>query len=225
MTTRTQIPIFRPESTNLNAALTRLSGGVTAAALRTESHDIRLDVAVPGAMTMNTTSERGELCGMLSLSGPLESQEQATLRAAIEGEGLLGTFYRTQQDVPRDYDRTWGTGTSPGVRQLTFLRRRPGLSDEEFREHWFGVHGPLALRIHPIWRYDRNVVVSQEDDAPLIEGIVGLHFRELADVSEPLRLYGGDYANARLIAEDVASFIDMKTIVVSVMQERILRAR
>lgn len=223
MTTRTQIPIFRPDSVALDTALTRLSGSVTAAALGTESRDVRLDLAVPGAMTMNTRSERGELCGMLSLAGELASTEREALREAIEAEGLKGAFYGSKQDVPRDYERTWGEGDSPGVRQLTFLRRKPGLSDEAFHEHWFGVHGPLALRIHPIWRYDRNVVVSREEGAPIIEGIVGLHFRELADVSEPLRLYGGDYANARIIAEDVASFIDMKTIVVSVMQERILR--
>ena len=59
----------------------------------------------------------------------------------------------------RDYERTWALGApSPGVRQLTLLRPKPELGDDDFMAHWHGVHGPLAMRIHPIWRYDRNVV-------------------------------------------------------------------
>lgn len=225
MTQRTHLIVYRPDDLTLEAALEALRGPVAEAAVdSTSASDVRLDTLVEGPMTLNTRSDQGNLSGMLSFGAYATTPELRGVQDAITAAGLRVHRYETTQDVPRDYEHTWGEGVSPGVRQLTFLMRKPGMTYDAFREHWFGTHGPLALKIHPIWRYDRNAVVEHDDGAPPFEGIVGLHFRELEDVTEPLRLYGGDFANAQVIAQDVASFINMKTIVVSVMREKILRS-
>jgi hypothetical protein len=53
---------------------------------------------------------------------------------------------------------------------------------------------------------------------------VSLHFRELEDVTVPLRLFGS-VENMRAIQKDVASFIDMAGISVTVTRERVLLRR
>ncbi len=40
-----------------------------------------------------------------------------------------------------------------GVKNVEFVRRRPGMSVEEFQRYWREVHGPLAARIPVIRRY------------------------------------------------------------------------
>lgn len=185
-----------------------------------------LDTAMTGGQSMNTRRADGhELAALVSLR--FQQADLAKTREVLDhlqGTGALVEGYRVEQDVPRDYERDWALGErSPGVRQLTLLRPKPGLTYDDFFTHWHQRHGPLALRIHPIWRYDRNVVheALTEDAAP-IAGIVALHFRELLDVTDPLRMYGGDTANIRVIFDDVSKFIDMKTIVVALMHERVL---
>jgi uncharacterized protein (TIGR02118 family) len=147
------------------------------------------------------------------------------LEHAFAQRGLLVSVYRAETATPVAYERTWPEGeVSPGLVQLTFLRRKPGMDDEAFVEAWHGVHTPLAMEIHPLWRYTRHHVreVVTEGATPF-EGIVELHFRHDEDVTDPLRFYGGDAENAKRIARDVRSWIDFGTIEVVHGREHVLR--
>jgi uncharacterized protein (TIGR02118 family) len=63
------------------------------------------------------------------------------------------------------------------VKFFFILRRKPGLSAEEFHRYWKNVHGPIVSRLPGLVRYVQHHVESvarpeyAQDDAP-IDGIV-----------------------------------------------------
>ncbi len=79
----------------------------------------------------------------------LASKAEAQAIAEIldpTGRGIAG--YEVEEAIPVDYDRDWPDGErSPGAKQVTLLRRKPGLSDEAFFHHWIDVHAPLAIEV------------------------------------------------------------------------------
>ena len=94
------------------------------------------------------------------------------------------------------------------VTRISFVRRAPELTHEQFAEHWTTVHAPLARRHHPgICRYVQNVVVEAiTPGAPTVDGVAELGFRSLADLRE--RMYDSSEGQAA-IAADVRAFIDV----------------
>jgi uncharacterized protein (TIGR02118 family) len=186
-------------------------------------------------LTLNLADDRGpafgrvaranaRVAGLISATLPDVSAARA-FAAWVDPGGRWSAAYAVDEAVPLDYERDWPLGeVSPGAKQVTFLQRKPGLDDDAFLGHWFGTHTPLALRIHPLWRYVRGRVLSSIDagapdaPAPPLDGIVELHFRSLEDITDPVRLFGS-MKNIRVIQEDVAQFIDMSTICVTVMTE------
>ena len=63
--------------------------------------------------------------------------------------------------------------------------RRPGLSDEQFRQHWINVHGALAKKLPGLGTYRQNHILEriyEADDSPVqaIDGISQLSFESVA---------------------------------------------
>jgi uncharacterized protein (TIGR02118 family) len=96
---------------------------------------------------------------------------------------------------------------SEGVTRISFVRRRPGLTREQFADHWTNVHSALARRHHPaLCRYVQNVVVAPlTPGAPEIDGIAELGFRTIEDLAA--RMYDSPEGTA-VIRADVRRFID-----------------
>lgn len=136
--------------------------------------------------------------------------------------------YLVTESVPRDFDRrTWPNGVrSPGVKLISVFEQPARLTREAFIERWHGSHTPLSLEIHPLWRYVRNVVARPlSADAPNFAGIVEEHVRELADLTDPARFYGGKEnmaANMRRVLDDARSFLDLERVASVVTSETIL---
>jgi uncharacterized protein (TIGR02118 family) len=63
------------------------------------------------------------------------------------------------------------------IKFFFILRRKPGLTSEEFRHYWKTVHGPIVAKLPGLVRYFQHHVASvprpeyAQDDAP-IDGIV-----------------------------------------------------
>jgi hypothetical protein len=105
-----------------------------------------------------------------------------------------GAFgYRVAASLPADYTRDWADGDrSPGDVLLTLLSKNEKLTYDAFMSEWHGRHTPKAMRIHPMWRYARNVVEAKvTPDAPTFEGVVEEHYRTLSDITNPVRMFGG----------------------------------
>jgi uncharacterized protein (TIGR02118 family) len=95
------------------------------------------------------------------------------------------------------------------VRNLTLLRRKPGISVEEFQHHWLEVHGPLVSALPGVRRYAQNHVTASATRAgyPTVElgidGIVEFVFESAESMREAFDSEAGRRAMA-----DAPNFIE-----------------
>ena len=150
----------------------------------TETERPRLTILPLKATGLVLVSVWGELDGDIE-------RWQAEM-TSISG-GVVG--YRVTESTPVAYEKDWEDGNaSPGTVLLTLMKKNAKLSYEQFMDEWFGHHTPMALRIHPLWNYTRNVVESVViEDSPPFDGIVEEHFRSLGDITNPARFFGGAF--------------------------------
>ena len=213
-------------------------------ALLSEAAPQLLDLAVSG-LTIDTldpsvdisrsaaSTADPEFAGLVSLW--LDSiDDRAPVLEALLVESARIDGYLVTESMPLRYpDRDWPDGeTTPGPVLLTLFTQPEGLSDEDFFAFWHGSHTPLSFQIHPLWRYERNVVTRRLTlGAPPWRGIVKESFRRLDDLTDPMRLFSGDgdpermKENARRSMEDGARFLDFEGGVQTyALTERILRS-
>ena len=78
-----------------------------------------------------------------------------------------------------------GRRASPGMSLVTFMDKKPGVSDEDFYRIWHGEHTPLTFEIHPFWLYVRNQVLRPiTEGAPPVRAIV---YEAVPDRRRPAR--------------------------------------
>jgi len=157
-----------------------------------------------------------ERMAMISIWGLLKKDRKAW-KAAFESVGDVSFGYAVDESIPVQYEKTWDDGEpSPGLVLLTLLKRKPGMSDEAFFGEWHGNHTPMAIEIHPLWSYIRNVVTAPLDtDAPGFDGIVEEHYREMRDIMNPARMFGGAFnmiKNMVRVTVHCNSFLDYREI-------------
>jgi hypothetical protein len=85
-----------------------------------------------------------------------------------------------------------------------------------FIHRWHNGHTPLSLKIHPLWNYNRNVVLEKlTNDSKEWDGIVEEHFKIKSDLLNPLKFFGNPIImvyNMLRVYFDTKSFLDYKTI-------------
>jgi uncharacterized protein (TIGR02118 family) len=135
--------------------------------------------------------------------------DEGLLEAAARDSTLLGA-YRLEERIQWDYERTWHEPRTPGMKQISFVRRKTGLTREEFAAHWNDVHAPLAVKHHPtISRYVQNVLISPLiDGSPEIDGVAELSYLAYEDWRD--RKFDSDDGQA-VITADIARFLEPGT--------------
>lgn len=70
------------------------------------------------------------------------------------------------------------------VKRVSFIKRKAGMSPEEFSQYWRDVHGPLALKIPGLRRYVQCHVLPEvyEQEEPAYDGVAQLWFDTMADL-------------------------------------------
>lgn len=215
---------WRPSDVTIESFRDTLLGEPTKAALACGPESLVLNVVDgPRSPISRVRVDRSRIGALVSMRVASRSAADR-VRAAFDPSGRASALYRVQEAIPLDYERTWKPGEpSPGLKQVTFFSRRKGMTYEEFVSYWRGTHTPLALEVHPLFRYVRNVVTDPlTEGAPSYEGIVELSFRTLEDVTDTQRFYGGKPENVQRIATDVRNFIDFDTIDIAHMREIVL---
>ena len=123
--------------------------------------------------------------------------------------------YEVEEAYPVAYERTWNDGEpTPSPILLTMLHKKASVATDEFISRWHDGHTPLSLEVHPLWYYQRNVIVKPViDGSKASDGIVLEACRTRGDLLNPARFFGGGLKmvpNMLRVATDIHGFLDMK---------------
>jgi uncharacterized protein (TIGR02118 family) len=106
----------------------------------------------------------------------------------------------------------------PGqVKAVSRVRRKEGLTPEDFRKHWADIHGPIACRLPGIQRYVQSATVDEAYayGEPRWDGVAQIWAEDL-DALKRLReseAYTGD------AMQDANQFLDMSALSAFVVEE------
>jgi hypothetical protein len=133
-----------------------------------------------------------------------------------KAEGFSGAF-KVEEALPVSYGKTWPDGEpTPGICLLALFHRKPGIDYDVFIDRWHNGHTPLSLKIHPLWHYNRNVVLQKLCDRPgWYDGIVEEHTRTRKELLNPFRFFGNGLeiiGNMISVYTDTNGFLDYKRI-------------
>ena len=144
------------------------------------------------------------------------SVNKESKKKLLNASGLDGG-YLVDEAIPVAYKKTWNDGTATqGVCLLTLFRQRKGIDYKTFIHRWYNGHTPLSLKIHPLWNYNRNVVMEKlTNTSSEWDGIVEEHFKTTSDLLNPIKFFGNPLImvyNMLRVYLDTNSFLDYKTI-------------
>ncbi len=182
--------------------------------LKPERLKVNMSVEKPPRLTV-LPLERTPMA-MVSLTGNLERRLDDIHGMMIQTGGDVSS-YRVTESPYVTAAKEWENGTAtPGLMLLTLFQSRKGLPYEEFKRIWFEEHSPLAVTIHPLFNYVRNVVEENlSEQAFPFNGIVEEHFREERELLNPFIMFGGYtkfIPNSIRVYRHVNTFINLKTI-------------
>lgn len=125
--------------------------------------------------------------------------------AAVLCQDSLRTFV----DVPNSVEMAVtvyvikdGVVPENAVKNIEFVKRRPGLATDAFRHHWLAVHGPLAAQIPVIHRYEQNHAIAEDSERGPLDGVAVTWFASTQD----MRL-GTSTPEYKIAAEDEPKFL------------------
>jgi len=107
------------------------------------------------------------------------------------------------------------------IKVMLFVKRKPGLSREEFRERYEAGHVPLAIKeLTHLRQYVRNFVVPTPDaPEPEFDVVTELWFDDWEALKATTRAYESE--TGRTLADDEAAFMDRSSMRSVVVEERI----
>jgi uncharacterized protein (TIGR02118 family) len=108
------------------------------------------------------------------------------------------------------------------VKLITIVKRKSGITRDEFIEHWKHVHARLAIEDKSFWsrvrKYVQNYVTSTDGGRAAWDGVVELWFDSQAELDAA---FAGQETKEGLIA-DLDNFIDHASIISVVTEENIV---
>ena len=144
-----------------------------------------------------------------------DGDDPSRFTEALRGVSASLSGYAVEEAYPVAYDKVWDDGEpTPSPILLTMLRKKSGIGTDEFVDRWHNGHTPLSLEVHPLWYYQRNVVVEPiTEDAEPSDGIVLEACPTRRHLLNPAHFFGGALKmvpNMLRIANDINGFLDMK---------------
>jgi hypothetical protein len=161
--------------------------------LQLNPEKLKVDITEPKRPKISVLPLKKRPLVMISVwDSSAERVEQWRAELAVSNWKVAG--YQVTESTPKAYAKNWDDGqASPGIVMLTLMRKNNRLSYEQFMKEWFEHHTPnVALKVHPLWNYIRNVVDSVVvEGSPPLDGIVEEHCLKRGDVTNPVRYFGG----------------------------------
>lgn len=112
------------------------------------------------------------------------------------------------------------------IKVIALLKRKPGLSREQFSDYWFAKHAPLGERIAPPLalsaRYIQNhaLAMASGGEAPY-DAVAELYFENAAAMKRWTDWYNSPAGKP--LRDDENEFMDVAKRVVIVTDERVMR--
>ncbi|MBE0480291.1 MAG: EthD domain-containing protein [Dehalococcoidia bacterium] len=101
------------------------------------------------------------------------------------------------------------------IKGISLLKRKQGISREEFLRHYEEVHVPLAMKHFPFKKYVRNYVTG---DAVDFDCITEVWFETMEDCEKAAAFsVSPEY---KIISDDEEKFMDRASIVAFLVEER-----
>lgn len=109
------------------------------------------------------------------------------------------------------------------IKLIALVKRKPGMTLEEFSRYWENKHGPLVARVFPgVRKYVQNHPARLPGGGePKVDGVVELWFDDLASFRAASDFYLGE--KGKVIRDDEEKFIDRSQMVFFVAQERVIK--
>jgi len=108
------------------------------------------------------------------------------------------------------------------VKLITLIKRKSGLSQEEFSRYWEEKHGPLVVKHLPgMKRYVQNHAVRLSSGEPQVDGVVEIWYDDLESYRAASDFYLGD--EGKVIRDDEEKFIDRGKMVFFVAEEKVIK--
>jgi len=106
------------------------------------------------------------------------------------------------------------------VKAMAFIKRKPGVSRDEFVRHYEEVHAPLALRCFPMFRkYVRNYYLdSVSGQEPDFDCVTEFWVDSMEDVRAVVDLMRSELG--KLVRDDEKKFMDRAKTVSYLFEER-----
>ena len=107
------------------------------------------------------------------------------------------------------------------VKAIAVIKRKQGLSREEFARHYEEVHAPLVLKCFPtIRKYVRNhIVVAAGADEPDFDCITELWFDDIEGHAAVYDVWKSEVGKP--IRDDEKTFIDRSRLINLLVEERV----
>jgi uncharacterized protein (TIGR02118 family) len=105
------------------------------------------------------------------------------------------------------------------IKGMSLVKRKPGLTLEEFARHYEEAHVPLALKHFPFKKYVRNYISkSDEAEEPWFDCITEVWFETMEDCQAAAEFTVSEAY--KVIADDEERFMDRSKIVAFIVDER-----
>ena len=114
-------------------------------------------------------------------------------------------------------------GRPDGIKLIAGVKRKSGLTLEDFKNYWHDKHAPLALKILPkapnVQGYVHNYALAMEGlGEPALDGIGEIWFKDLDAFFESTAWFMGD--GCQPLRDDEENFVDASTRVAVIVKER-----
>lgn len=108
--------------------------------------------------------------------------------------------------------------SNPGFKRMTLLRRKPGVSDREFRHEWQVVHAEMVRQWPGVLGYHQHLVIDRFHASPIesashdevpVDGLVEIWFADAAQADRALDIpiVQDTMAHARDFLSEITPFV------------------
>ena len=108
------------------------------------------------------------------------------------------------------------------IKVITLVKRKEGLSLDEFSKYWEEKHGPLAMKHLPgVRKYVQNHAVRLSSGEPKVDGVVELWYDDFESYRAAVDFYLGD--DGKVIRDDEERFINRSKMVSFIAEEKVIK--